>query len=217
MSKKPVSRSSRAPIVSTPQKIEYFSIDLNGRETLFPEGGTCDVVRGDILKIVDVFPRSLRSCIVNFKGFVGDRINNTGEDRGYDIDTGKDLLERYSTGDKGNIYQIVVTKDEKEIGNLNIRLVQPKMDYLVLKIDNNRHVLLRPDESVSLSSKDNIVLEAVATNLFNNDGVHLEINGCRIKTGERGVIGELCKARRNEVNIKKGRIHIAKIIVNMGS
>jgi hypothetical protein len=209
-----MSRSNRTSTISVPEKIDYFSIDMNGRETLFPEGGTCDVVKGDILKIVDVFPRSLRSCTVNFKGFVGDRVNNTGEDRGYDIDTGKDLLKRYSRDDKGNKYKIVVTKDKKEIGNLNVRLMQPRMDYLVLKVDR-RYVLLRPNESVSLSSKDNILLEAVATNLVNSDGVHLEINGHRIRTGETGVAGELCKARRNEVNIRKGRLNIAKIIVDL--
>ena len=213
---KPVSQSDRTSIMMTPDKIDYFSINLEGREALYPEGGTCDVIKGDILKIVDVFPRSLRDSTVNFKGFVGDRVNNTGEDRGYDIDTGKDLLERYATGEKGNNYQIVVTKDDKEIGNLNIRLIQPEMNYLVLKIDNKKHVLLRPGESVTLSSKDNILLEAVETNLINGDGVHLEINGHRIRTGETAVAGEFCKSRRNEVNIRKGKLHIAKIILDLG-
>lgn len=213
--KKSISHSNRTSVIMTPEKIDSFSIDLNGRETLFPEGSTCDIVRGDILKIVDVFPRSLRDSTVNFKGFVGDRVNNTGEDRGHIINTGKDLLKRYSTDDKGNNYQIVVTKDDKEIGNLNIRLIQPKMEYLVLKIDDKRHVLLRPDESISLSSKDNILLEAVETNLFNADGIHLEINGQRIRTGETGVAGELCKSRRNVVNIKKGKLHIARIVIDL--
>ncbi len=212
---KPVSQSHRSSKIEDPEKIDYFSIELNGRGTLLPEGSTYDVVRGDIIKIVDVFPRTLRSCTVNFKGFVGDKINNTGEDRGYDIDTGKDLLERYSTGDNGNIYQVVVTKGEKEIGNLNVRLIRPEMDYLVLKIDKDRHVLLRPNDAVTLSSGDSILLEAVETNLFNNDGVHLEINGHKIRTGETGVAGELCKPRRNEVNIKKGKLYIAKIFVDI--
>ena len=59
------------------------------------------------------------------------------------------------------------------------------------------------------------LLEAVETNLFKNDGVHLEINGHKIKTGERAVAGELCKSRLNEINIKKGKLNIAKIIVDL--
>lgn len=212
---KSISQASRTSRIMMPDKIDYFSIYMNGRETLFPEGATCDVVKGDILKIVDVFPRSLRDSTVNFKGFVGDKVNNTGEDRGYNIDTGKDLLERYATGDRGNNYQIVVNKDDKEIGNLNIRLVQPEMEYLVLKIDDKRHVLLRADESISLSPGNNILLEAIETNLFNNDGVHLNINGHRVKIGEAGVAGELCRSSRNVVNIRKGKLHIASVIVDL--
>lgn len=212
---KPANQQNRTSIIIAPEKIDYFSIHLNGKETLFPEGGTCEIAKGDILKIIDVFPRSLRDCTVNFKGFVGDRVNNTGEDRGYDIDTGNDLLERYSTDNKGNNYQIVVTKEEKEIGNLNIRLIQPEMEYLVLKINNKRHVFLRPDEAVSLLPGDNVLLEAVETNFFNVEEIHLEINGKRIRTGETGIAGELCKSRHNAVNIKKGKLQIARIIVDI--
>ncbi len=212
-----LSQSHRSSKITVPEKVEYFSFYLNGREILLLEGSTYDVVKGDIIKIVDIFPPALRGSTVNFKGFVGDKVNNTGEDRGYDIDTGRDLLERYSTGEEGNIYQVVVTMDEKEIGNLNIRLMEPEMEYLIFKIDKDRHVLLRPDESVSLSPGDRVLLEAVDTNLFNNDGVYLEINGHRIRPGEAGVAGELCKAGRNEVNVKRGGLHISRIIVNLGA
>lgn len=212
---KSIVKVERSPMVTAPQKVEYFSIELNGKTVLLPEGSSYDIVKGDILKIVDVFPRSVSNCIVNFKGFVGDRRTNTGEDRGYDIDTGKDLMERYSIGDKGNNYQVVVTRDDKEIGNLNIRLIRPRMDYLVLKIDDQRHVLIRPDESVTLSSRDNILVEAIATNLADNDGIRLVIGGSRIGAGEAGIIGELCRSGRNEVIIKKGDLSIAKIFIDL--
>ena len=215
VSEQPLTRAKGLSTNVTPEKIEYFSIDLNGKPVLIPEGSTYDIVKGDIVKIVDVFPRSIGNCVVNFKGFVGDRVNNTGEDRGYDIDTGKDLMERYSTDNSGKTYQVVVTKDEKEVGSLNIRLIQPKMDYLVLKIANDRYLLVRPDESITLSARDNILLEAIATNILDNDGVHLEISGNRIRAGESRIVGELCKSRHNEVNIKKGNLHLAKIFVDL--
>ncbi len=210
-----VSHSKSLPIVINREKMDFLSVDLNGKVVLLPEGSTCDVVKGDKIKILDLYPRSLENCVVNFKGFVGDRVNNTGEDRGYYIDTGRDLMERYSTGGKGENYQIVITKDEKEISSLNIRLTQPKMDYLVLKIHNKGHVLLRPDESITLSSKDKIFLDAIATNLFNNEDVNLDMNGNRLRTGESRIIGELFKPGRNEVIIKKRDLPIAKIIINV--
>ena len=212
---KPVSRPCRSTVVTLPpEKIEYFSIELNGMEILLPEGGTCDIVKGDIVKVVEVFPRSLRNCTVNFKGFVGDQTNNTGEDRGYDVDTG-DLLKRFSTNKKGNNYRVVVKKDEKEIGHLNFRLAPPKMDYLVIKINKDRHALLRPDESITLLPSDVILPDVIETNLFNNDGVYLEIDGNKFGTGDAIVAGELCKPGRNKVEIRKGTLHIASIIIEI--
>lgn len=207
------SKTSSAAL--SPEKIDYFSLAVSGNRVYAPEGGQYDVVRGETLKIVDVYPKVTGNVVVNFKGFVGDQVNNTGEDRGYDIDTGKGLLERYAMGGKGNIYQIVVTGDKKEIGTLKIRLIQPEMEYLVFKIDNSRYELLRPGESVSISAKERILLEAVATNLIDNALIHIDINGKKIRGGESGIIGELCREKRNEVIVKKGELAIAKVFIDM--
>ncbi len=209
------SGSNGSSMKQPPEKTEYFSISISGKRVYVPEGETYDVVRGEIIKIEGIYPKIAGNVVVNFKGFVGDQVNNTGEDRGYDIDTGKGLLERYATGGKGNVYQIVVTKDEKEIGALNIRLIPPEMDYLVFKIDDNRHALLRPGEAVSLSEKDNIIIEAVATNLSDNSFVYIDINGKKIRNGESGAIGELCRAKRNEVIVKKGDLAIATVYIDL--
>ncbi len=214
-SKDKVPASKEKQAVLPPEKVESFSLSVAGKRVLVSEGGQYDVVRGEVLKILEVYPRSLTDCVVNFKGFVGDRLNNTGEDRGYDIDTGKGLLERYATGSKGNIYQIVVTRDEKEIGHLDIRLIQPQMEYLVLRINSNRHALLRPDESISLSVQDTLFFEAVATNLTDNNPVYIVINGKKIGKGGSGITGEICSAKRNEVIVRKGALVISRVFIDI--
>lgn len=210
-----VSGSKEKHAALSPEKVEYFSLSVAGNRVLAPEGGQYDVVRGEALKILDIYPSALTDCVVNFKGFVGDRVNNTGEDRGYDIDTGKGLLERYAMGGKGNIYQIVVTRDEKEIGSLDIRLIQPEMEYLVLRINNDRHALLRPDEAISLSAQDSLFFEAIATNLTDKNLIHIDINGKKINKGGSGITGEMCREKRNEVIVGKGDLTIAKIYIDL--
>jgi len=209
------SGSKASPVKQAPEKIEFFSISISGKRIYVPQGETHDVVRGEILKIVDVYPKVTGKVVVNFKGFVGDQVNNTGEDRGYDIDTGKGLLERYAMGGKGNIYQIVVTRDEKEIGSLNIRLIQPEMEYLVFRINNDGHALLRPDEAITLSARDTISFEAAATNLADNNQIHIDINGKKINKGGAAITGELCNAKRNEVIIKKGEVAISRVFIDL--
>ena len=76
------------------------------------------------LEILDVTAHrgNPSTWVVNFKGFVGDRKNNTGEDRGYVIKTDKDLWKRYSLNKEGRSYQIVVTHKDRILGKLFIDL-----------------------------------------------------------------------------------------------
>ena len=59
--------------------------------------------------------------IVNFKGFVGNLHNNSGEDRGYVIDTSEGgLMERYSLNKRGRQYYVLTTLNGKEVGKIFI-------------------------------------------------------------------------------------------------
>lgn len=62
---------------------------------------------------------------VNFKGFVGNWKNNTGEDRGYLIDTGRDLLARYSLHGQRKVYKIVVLQGKEILGKMLVRIIEP--------------------------------------------------------------------------------------------
>ncbi len=71
-----------------------------------------DIISGDV---------DPSAYIVNFKGFVGNNSRNTGEDRGYVIDTGAGvLLHRYSLERKGRHYHVVTTLGGDEVGKIFI-------------------------------------------------------------------------------------------------
>jgi len=70
--------------------------------------------------------------VVNFKGYVGNKSINTGEDRGYIIDTAGNLWKNYSLNKKGLNYQVIVTYNEKKVGRLIIELKKPA------KLEKNR-------------------------------------------------------------------------------
>ena len=115
-------RSPKKEIVS------HFVIEINREKQFFKNGETLDVVRGDPIKIIDILPESLaeqQNVCVNFKGFVGNWKNNTGEDRGYLIDTGRDLLARYSLHGQRKLYKIVVLQGKKILGKILVRITEP--------------------------------------------------------------------------------------------
>ncbi|MBW1960195.1 MAG: succinylglutamate desuccinylase/aspartoacylase family protein [Deltaproteobacteria bacterium] len=107
--------------------LENFRVRINGTEHIFQNHAHARLTSGDLFEIVDVSARSGDPSlwVVNFKGFVGDKINNTGEDRGYVINTGKDLWKRYSLDKKGKRYQVVVTYKNKILGRLYVDLESP--------------------------------------------------------------------------------------------
>jgi hypothetical protein len=178
------------------------------------------LVKGDKLKIVDIIPSfpSVPGITVNFKGFVGDWKNNTGEDRGYVIDTGANLIKRYSLHKKGKFYTVIASKGDNVLGRMKIRLTPPRMDYLVLKINDSKHIYLRPEDAVSLSRKDKICLQEVHTNLYNKGGIHLSINGHKIKPGEIRELKELCESSaylKHQAKVSKGPLVLGRIFINM--
>ena len=108
--------------------ISHFVIEINRKKQLLKNGETLHIVRGDLLKIIDILPQSLaeqQNVCVNFKGFVGNWKNNTGEDRGYLIDTGRDLLARYSLHGQRKLYKIIVSQGKENLGKMLVRITEP--------------------------------------------------------------------------------------------
>lgn len=202
------------------KKIDHFVIETKGYRLLVSAGETLCLVRGDKLKIVDVLPSIVGSpgIEVNFKGFVGDWKNNTGEDRGYTVDTGTALMKRYSLHKKGEFYEIIASQEGNVLGRIIVRLDPPKMEHLILKVNNNKHHFLRSEETISLSLKDKIYLEEVGTNLYSKKGIHLYINGHKIEPGEERELKELCTSPghvNNQASIKKGPLVLGRIFIDM--
>jgi hypothetical protein len=199
-----------------PQKIDYFIIEAKGHRLLVANGETLSLVRGDVLKILDVLPRpSDASAVkVNFKGFVRDPSSNTGEDRGYVINTEKDLIERFSLDRKGSSYEILASRGEHVIGRMVVNLSPPKMAYVVFMVNGNSHCLVKPEGKISFSRNDTICLEQVSTNLYSEEGVHLNINGCKLRPGEQKAVKDLFPSTRSgdqDGKVKKGSLVLGMI------
>jgi len=183
------------------ERVDGFVVAAHGGKRWLADGETLELVRGDTLEIVDIVPSmGPERVTVNFKGFVGDREHNTGEDRGYRIQTDeKTLMGRYALNKKGNLYEVLVTRnvDEEVIGRLLVRLLPPELSFLLLRLDGGRIVGLRPGDNLSLAGVEAICLEDVRTNLFREDRVCLRVNGHTLRRGEKVSVAKLRGNRRD--------------------
>lgn len=108
---------------ASPAKILRYKLKINGKSQIADNYSHVKIQQGDTLVIVDLISGKTDPAqfIVNFKGFVGNSSNNSGEDRGYLIDTSKDvLMTRYSLDKNGCQYYILTTLNGKEVGKLFI-------------------------------------------------------------------------------------------------
>jgi len=205
---------------SLTRKIDFFVIEAKGLRLLLANGETLHLVRGEELKIIDILPRAPSSSgvKVNFKGFVGDPSNNTGEDRGFAINTGSDLMERFSLDGKGEAYEIVVTQGETLLGRSIVRLASPKVEFLVLRVNGQGHHILKPKSAFSVSREDTICVEEIRTNLSSSDGVSLKINGQTVLQGEVKAVKDLSlasKASETQLKVEKGSLVLGMIPLNV--
>ena len=107
--------------------IKYLILQINDHKIALNPGEHCNVSRGDILVIKDLVTEQKigKTLKVNFKGFVGNKKYNDGEDRGYKIDTAKDLWKNYSKDKKGNSYRIEISMEQKILANFVVDIDNP--------------------------------------------------------------------------------------------
>ncbi len=153
-----------------------YRVTVNGKEQIIENYQHIKLVKGDILEIIDVIfsmgdPSALE---VNFKGFVGDRVNNTGEDRGYLINTGTDLIKRFSLNKKGIKYQIITQYQNRIVGKFFINLEEPVLKYLLIKKGDGQINAYKPGETIIVEN-DNKILQIVdfITNVDNVSNVDM--------------------------------------------
>jgi len=212
------SRGIEVRPLGTGRRIRHLVIQTRGQKLLLSAGETLDLVAGDLMKLIDVFP-SFSGIKVNFKGFVSNPKNNTGEDRGHLIDTANDLMTRYSLKKKGQVYEIVVSRGKKVLGRFMVRLTPPRLDYLILRINGNSARVLRPGDTLSLSSEDEIRLEEIRSNIHLKKGLYVSIGGHRLNSGEDQKVGMLLEGfagkQTHEILVKKDSVTLGRVFVRL--
>ena len=142
----------------------FFKVKVGAEERLVPNYGRLRIPMGERLTLVDVEtgicdPADL---VVNFKGYVGDRSWNTGEDRGYAIDTSRELMARFSTGKKGVAYPVEARLEDALVGQMVVELVRPEAALFLYETEAGDRGWLRSGETLHLSPDSRVRLTTMA-------------------------------------------------------
>ena len=138
--------------ISPAERLKHVEIEVAGKNVVVSAGDTLHIVRGDIMKITGALTTNLSESgfRVNFVGFVGNRRYNDAEDRGYRVDTSRDLMNWRSLNSDESLYEITVDNLEtkESIGSVYIALDEPAVDYLIVQNESGTTIALKPGSTV---------------------------------------------------------------------
>jgi hypothetical protein len=201
-------------------RVLHFVIEVNKKSQILKSDETLYVVRGDVLRIVDILPEGLalrQGVCVNFKGFVGDPKNNTGEDRGYAIDTGRDLMDRYSLYGQREVYRIVVSQEEKIFGQMLVRISEPFLEFVILQL-NNKTYALKNGETLFATPDDDLTVLAIKSNITEERDIGVRANGNPLLPGRAKRIGDVIGTheRTLRMDLKRKNLPLGTVYIKLG-
>ncbi len=163
-----------------PAAVRFFILEIEGKRHVAANGEQVEAFDGDTVKIIDVItdgPSLQDDFSVNFKGFVPKGRKNVGEDRGYLIDTAKDLLPRYRLSKTEKIYAINVERKSKVWARMTIRLNKPELNYVILRHNGGPRLSLLNGETLKVSPGDQIQVLDLKTNVSAGPAIELTVKG----------------------------------------
>lgn len=209
-----------APPSAQSSKFKYLIVELNGLRQVLSHEEHIRIIKGDKMKLLDVVAEgvNVNDLSVNFLGFVGNKIKNTGEDRGYAIHTAKDLWLKYSKDGKGLEYTIAISYKDKRIGQVFIDMEEPKMNYIVVKHRQGGQRWYADGDTIAVTSKDVLEVVDIKTNVQGNAGVKVNVFGDELKKENQKITFDkqsLAKNRDGIVITREG-IVIGKTKIQIG-
>lgn len=201
-------------------KFKYLIAEVNGLRQVLSQEEHLKIIKGDKLKLLDVVAGmgNVNDLTVNFLGFVGNTVKNTGEDRGYVINTAKDLWLKYSKGRQGIEYTIAINYKDKKIGEIFVDIEEPKLNYIMVKHGQGGRKWYADGDTISVTIKDTLEVIDVKTNVPGNIGVKVNFSGNELGNANKVITFNKNHApnKDDEIVVTREGILIGKAKIQIG-
>lgn len=142
-------------------------IETNGVAVLVPSQRVHKVVWGDRIIVKDAIldvGKVKNPVTVNFVGFPNRDYQRPAEDRGLLIRSDRDLLTSWSVDGKGLKYRVKVSAKDLVYGYIDVEILPPRLQYVVVSI-NNEEKVLREGDILNVQGSDRFKIKHFETNI----------------------------------------------------
>jgi hypothetical protein len=154
-------------------KFERLAVEVNGIRKLLDAEQSVQVVQGDLVTVLDgwVFEgKSEKVDAIDIVGF-SSKINDTKkDDRGFVVDTARDLQKKHAIGPDKNRYELRGLHKNKVVARIELIVEKPRLDSFDITV-NGVARKIQNGETLSLKKSDNIVVTSIATNVLGNENI----------------------------------------------
>ncbi|MDR0239249.1 MAG: hypothetical protein LBI88_03325, partial [Deltaproteobacteria bacterium] len=127
--------------VHAPAAITGFLLEVDGHVVEVKPKTTLSIAAGSMIKLIDFVTDGVslpESVVMNLVGFVPKDIQrNTGDDRGFVVNTAKDLQTAYSVKGKSGVYAVQAEQGREVLTSCFLQFVQPKLASVTLRFKGN--------------------------------------------------------------------------------
>ena len=170
--------SETTAVIDVPPVLEQVEFRLYDKNVVVSNEDTLHIVRGDIITIIDARTRPSERVDIraNFYGFVGNSQYNDAEDRGYNIDSALDLMPRFSLDANGSVYKVEILNGQDVIGNVYVRIEEPRIEYIIVERGNGVREALSPGSSFACLPNDTMKIISVISNVTSTPDIDAYIS-----------------------------------------
>jgi hypothetical protein len=172
-------------------RVHYFYVRVNDKAFVVETGEKLTVMKGDLLTIMDprtnLDPDDENAMKVDLRGFRAESSSDSDDDRGHCIDTSLDLQEKFGRIDRGAvIFPLQAKLRSKVLGESFIEVVEPKLEYLVLRGAEGLPFVAYSGDKLELPGTGLVTIVDMKTNAPETAALVIKMAGQTLKWGHPG-------------------------------
>ena len=156
--------------------LDHIEVEVNGVRQQVPNGGSVTVIRGDKMTVVEAHLSDGETWVenVNVVGFAPPNAPRQQEDRGFEIDTAKDFITRWSTHPDRHSYRVTAYTKEQHFGEITINVEDPMLVDAIFSVGGETFTVRNREMLVVQKSMDTFKVDQINTNA-NSDDVSVQV------------------------------------------
>ena len=169
--------AAEGALASRPVAFERVLLEINGSRLMWDPPQPLQLVKGDLLTVLDAWVfqgASVKVDSIDIVGFASKAKLASKDDRNFVINTAQDLQSSFAVDDAKSKYEIKGLLNGQIVASALFELIAPRLDRVDITINGSKKSL-RDGDYLDLRGSDRLSVVSILTNVRGNENVTHEL------------------------------------------